>query len=638
LLLTAIVSVAAVTAWPGDFDRRLSPDQQIQLSLSRLTFGARPGDFDEVKKIGLQKWTQLQLHPDQIPENPQLDALLKPLATLHLDSAGIMKDYYNVRPMRVMVGIRLNEILSPDLNRKVYNGTAEERRAAIMSLDPEKRMKVLAVVPANVVEGMPDLQKEQAMARQKQEEERRMEMRKTRPPLEDLLSPADVQVALHGTGEARATLYATLDHDKLEKVAGALPPDALAGQPEMRRLANMSRFPQQVIMDDLREARLVRAIYSTHQLEEVLTDFWFNHFNVYELKDRDRAMLTSYERDAIRPHVLGKFKDLLLATARHPAMLQYLDNWQSMATDILDVGPLAPQPAAFQTGFGRQAHGLNENYGRELLELHTLGVNGGYTQQDVIEVARCFTGWSIRKPYDEPTFIFASFMHDNGEKTVLGHKIPTGGGEQDGLKVIDILAQHPSTARHISTKLARRFVADDPPAALVDRMTQTFLKTGGDLRTVMETMLNSPEYSSQGAWQAKIKSSLEVVASAARALDVKTIDAYSLVGKVTDMGEPLYSKESPNGYRDASDARLSTAGVMARMDFARTLINGKIPGISVDLSRFEGKDAVAISRALLNRDPSPQMLAAVEQGSQGKSPDLAWIATLVLSSPDFQRR
>jgi uncharacterized protein (DUF1800 family) len=392
------------------------------------------------------------------------------------------------------------------------------------------------------------------------------------------------------------------------------------------------------VIGDLREAKLYRALDSNRQLEQVLADFWFNHFNIFEGKDRVRAMLASYERDAIRPHVLGKFKDLLLATARHPAMLLYLDNWQSMSPDVFQIGPFAPGPFTPAQQLARQAHGLNENYGRELLELHTLGVNGGYTQQDVIAVARCFTGWTIRQPNQKPEFAFAAFMHDTAEKKVLGHLIPAGSGEQDGLQVIDILARHPSTARFISTKLARRFVADDPPPALIDHMARTFTKTDGDLRAVLETMFTSREFFSEAARQAKIKSPLELVVSAARALDAHATDTFTLVQKIADMGEPLYGKESPNGYKDTRDAWLSTAGVMARIEFADALVNGRIPGVPVDSARFAGKDAAAISRELLHRDPSPQTLAAIEQGLQGRQPAPGLIAGLVISSPEFQRR
>ena len=289
-------------------------------------------------------------------------------------------------------------------------------------------------------------------------------------------------------------------------------------------------------------------------MEEVLTDFWFNHFNIFEGKDRVRAMLASYERDAIRPHVLGKFKDLLLATARHPAMLYYLDNWQSMSPDVFQIGPFAPGPFVPAQQLARQAHGLNENYGRELLELHTLGVNGGYTQQDVIAVARCFTGWTIRQPNQKPEFTFAAFMHDTAEKKVLGHVIPAGGGEQDGLQVIEILARHPSTARFISTKLARRFVSDDPPQALIEHMVRTYTKTDGDLRAVLEAMFTSREFFSEGARQSKVKSPLEMVVSAARALDAHPTDAFTLAAKDCRHGRaPLWQGSAQRIQRHPRD-------------------------------------------------------------------------------------
>ena len=640
LLLPLAITLAP--AWASDSVRPLTPEQKALHALSRLTFGARPGDLEAVEKLGVEKWIELQLHPDQIAEDPQLETRLKPLATLRMDAAQILKDYYYPMPNRIVFqGTRLNEIITNEQQRKIYNGTAEERRAAIMALDPEKRWKVLAMVPDNVVEGMADLQKERTTARQKDQEERQKEIRRLRPQLNDLLSPDEVRTATRGTPEERSALFKSLNPEKLQKVAAALPPDALAGQAELRRAANMTRFPQQNIGADLREGKLFRAIYSRRQLEEVLTDFWFNHFNVFDGKERDVTLLASYERDAIRPHVLGKFKDLLLATARHPAMLTYLDNWQSMSTDAMQVGPFAPgppNPFPRPSGFGGQAHGLNENYGRELLELHTLGVDGGYTQQDVINVARCFTGWTIRKPAEQPEFAYASFMHDSGEKTVLGHKIAAGGGEQDALTVIDIISRHPSTARHISTKLARRFVADEPPAALVDRMAQTFLKTGGDLRAVMQTMLTSKEFFSEAAWQAKLKSPLELVAGAARALDANPTDTLLLVQKVAEMGQPLYGKETPNGYKETADAWLSTANVMARIDFARLIANNQIPGVSVDLARFNGRGPVAIAHELLQHDPSSQTLAAIQEATRDRAAEPSLIAMLVLSSPDFQRR
>jgi uncharacterized protein (DUF1800 family) len=383
----------------------------------------------------------------------------------------------------------------------------------------------------------------------------------------------------------------------------------------------------------------------------VLVDFWVNHFNVDQdknvpqMQNQIHLLIGSYERDAIRPHVLGHFKDLLLATSRHPAMLYYLDNWESVAPGAFEVGPFAPNrgilngvPNSIIPGpFSRVAHGLNENYGREVMELHTLGVNGGYKQEDVIAVARCFTGWTVRNPID-PEFVFAPFMHDSGEKTVLGHKIAAGGGEQDGIQAIEILAHHPSTAKFISRELAQRFVTDDPPQALVDRMALTFTKTDGDLRAVLQTLFTSPEFFSEGAWQAKVKSPFEMVVSAVRALGGETGDAFTLVQKIADLGEPLYNKLEPTGYLNTGDAWLSTVGVMGRMNFSAALASGLVPGVTADPARLAGKDFPAIARELLGHDASGQTQAALEKGLEGKEQTPLFIASLVLGSPDFQRR
>src|SRR5262249_29949604 len=284
------------------------------------------------------------------------------------------------------------------------------------------------------------------------------------------------------------------------------------------------------------------------------------------------------------------------------------------------VGPFAPRrgivngvPNSILPGpFGRMAHGLNENYGREVMELHTLGVKGGYTQDDVIAVARCFTGWTVTNP-DNPQFAFAPFMHDFGAKPVLGHRIRAGGGEQDGLQVIDFLAHHPSTARFISRELAQRFVADDPPQALVDRMAQTFIKTDGDLRAVMETMLASAEFFSEGAWQSKIKTPFEMVVSAVRALKSETADTFTLVQKVGDLGQPLYGKLEPTGYSNNGETWLSASSVIGRMNFSAALASGSLPGVQPDTSVYAGKDAATIGRDLIGRDVSPQTMAAITQ-------------------------
>jgi uncharacterized protein (DUF1800 family) len=625
----------------GRFDTKLTPDQQILQALNRLTFGARPADVEEVRKIGVEKWIAMQLHPDQIPENPVLETKLKPLDSLHMTGAEISQEYYQQNKMAVMRMVApMQELLTNDQRRKVNNGTAEERQATLLALDPEKRWQVLATVQPSVLEGLSDDLKEEAKsAKLRQQEERMKEQRKLHPTMQDLLTPFEANIALHGSNNERQQFFDSLDITKRQQLAAAMQPDQLADFPEMRRLGSVLRNPRQVVLQDLREARVYRAIYSNRQLEEVLTDFWFNHFNVYESKgEPEQLTLASYENDAIRPHVLGHFKDLLLATARHPAMMFYLDNWTSMAGDFLNVGPFAQGPFGGQNFLNQQAHGLNENYGRELMELHTLGVNGGYTQADVIAVARCFTGWTIRAPNSKPEFVFAPFMHDTGEKVVLGHKIAAGGEEQDGLQVIDILAHHPATAQFISKKLAQHFVADDPPATLVDKMVKTFLKTDGDLRAVMETMLTSREFLSEGAWQNKIKSPLEMVVSAVRTTGAEATDSAVLAQKVADMGEPLYGKLEPTGFKDGAEVWLSTANLMARIGFANTLAAGKVPGVKMDTTRFADKDPAAIAHDLLNHDAAPQTLAALEKGAANKPASPATTVGLVISSPEFQRR
>ncbi len=329
--------------------------------------------------------------------------------------------------------------------------------------------------------------------------------------------------------------------------------------------------PQQAVASELTESRIYRAVMSEHQLEEVLTDFWFNHFNVYLDKGADRWLTTSYERDAIRPHVLAKFKDLLSATAHHPAMLFYLDNWQSVAPN----GPQRPR-----------ARGINENYARELMELHTLGVDGGYTQKDVQEVARCFTGWTIAEPNRGGQFRFAPRTHDDGEKVVLGVTIPAGGGIKDGEKVLDILSRHPSTARYIATRLAQRFVADNPPPSLIDQMASTFTRTDGDLKAVVRTMFESREFMSEGAFHAKIKSPLEMVAGALRATGATISSAMSASQAIAQMGQPLYRKQEPTGYSNSGEDWLNSAGLLARMNFAIALSENKLPGVTIDKDRY----------------------------------------------------
>ncbi len=559
------------------FEQKLGPDQEIVQALNRLTFGARPGDADQVRRMGLAKWMEQQLHPDQIAENPLVEQRLKPLETIALPLDEVMAKYSPNQGMAMMMmtvdaPFQVLNKLPQGVRMKVMNGTAEERTAALDAMEPGERSKVLAALPENVLEYTPKYRDEGEKARKALQAERQAQNRKRYPRLADLLEPQDVEAVRSDDKDRVMAVLNKLDEEKRRSVIGQLPPKSQAYFPVERREWMVRQSPRLAASEDVKEARIYRAVYSNRQLEEMLVDYWFNHFNVDSTKNvamtqnLGHLLIGSYERDAIRPHVLGHFRDLLLATARHPAMLYYLDNWESVAPDSFEVGPFAPRRGTVNgvpnsiipNGLQRLSHGLNENYGREVMELHTLGVKGGYTQADVIAVARCFTGWTVRNP-EHPEFVFAPFMHDFGEKTVLGHKIPAGNGEEDGLKVIDILAHHPSTAKFISLGLARHFVADNPPQALVDRMAQTFLKTDGDLRAVMETMFRSPEFFSEGAWETRVKSPLEMSASTIRAMGAEVTDAWSTVQKIADMGSrctPRWSRRAIRTSRKPGWARL----------------------------------------------------------------------------------
>ncbi len=356
---------------------------------------------------------------------------------------------------------------------------------------------------------------------------------------------------------------------------------------------------------ELSQQKVLRAIYSERQLQEVLTDFWFNHFNVDARKGPVRFMLPEYERDVIRPHVLGKFRDLLEADAKSPAMLFYLDNW--MSADPHGPHLKVPPPRIVRGAFGptlvqppprmpaqnpNGPKGLNENYARELMELHTLGVDGGYTQKDVTEVARCFTGWTIDKPRAGGGFVFRPALHDEGEKVVLGHRIKAGGGQSDGEQVLDILARHPSTARFVATALVRRFVSDTPPASLVDRAAKRFGDTDGDLREVMRTIVTSPEFLSPEAANAKMKSPFEFIVSAVRATGAEVQDALPLVRTLQQLGMPLYQCQPPTGYKDTADAWVNTGALVDRMNFAVRLANRHVNGVSIETA--DTPDALAL--------------------------------------------
>ena len=434
---------------------------------------------------------------------------------------------------------------------------------------------------------------------------------------------------------------------------------------------------------ELSMAKLDRAVYSQRQLEAVMEDFWLNHFNVFANKGLDRWFLTSYMRDTIRPRTMGKFSDLLVATAKSPAMLFFLDNWESADPEAFqkwreEMMSRRRFQGGFRGGFPRpqgqlppgaapgvppqqQERGLNENYGREVMELHTVGVDAGYTQQDVVEMARALTGWTIREPRRDPEYMFRPEFHAQGKKIVMGHTIDAG-GEKDGEEALAFLANDAHTARHISTELAQRFVADDPPQALVDRMTQEYLSSGGDIRGVLRTMIYSPEFWSKEAYRAKVKTPFELVASTARTLNADVSVSLPLAQWVGRMGEPLFQCEPPTGYSERSATWVNTGALLNRLNFALALASDRMPGASVDLKPIfgdqqasgapndpemvldhamdnflNGQVAPATRETLEARLKDPQVLPAGPDDPV-REVNAGLISGLVLGAPEFQRR
>ena len=582
------------------FQKKLSKDDQILHALDRLTFGPRPGDVQRVKKIGLKKWIFEQLHPDRIDENPVLEARLQSLESLHMTPLEAAQHYPSPQMIRAIA--QGKQPLPDDLLL----------RASVERFLVRYKTKIAQVstapAPAEVKEDLEPMR-----------------------PLDEILSPAELEIVRSGNGEKKRQLLESMPQEKIEDMLIAMNQRQrlqlfAPASSAVRREIFLLNGPQQVVAYDLLDSKMLRAVESTRQLAEELDDFWFNHFNVFYDKGADRFMIPQYERDAIRPHVLGQFRDLLEATAKSPAMLFFLDNFESVRPD-LDANDKKR----------KVKRGLNENYGRELMELHTLGVNGGYTQKDVTEVARCFTGWGIQEPRKGGSFFYNDKLHDKGEKIVLGHVIAAGGGIEDGEMVLDILAHHPSTAHFISQELAQRFVADNPPETLVNKMAQTFLSTNGSIREVMKTMLNSKEFWSEGAYRSKVKSPFEMVVSSARALDANVIDGWALANQVGTLGEPLYRKLEPTGYSNLNAEWINSASLLGRMNFALQLAQNHVESVKVDVSRF-GDDPTEVAKALMFRAMSPQTRAAIDKALEDKQKNPALVAALVIGSPDFQKR
>ena len=605
----------------------LSADEGILHALNRLAYGPRPGDIERVRQMGLAKWIDLQLNPQAL-DDTAMEARLRAYPTLQMSTAQLITEYPNPK--------------------QAANQAAKQTGVTKEDANPQQAVQKDA--DAGVTAMLQDMQ----------------------------ASDSATKGEPGAGGSENTALPDTPSPMKLNPATpGANRKDALGVDPNAvpRAMADDSKKPQRVVQE-LAMAKVTRAIYSERQLQQVMDDFWFNHFNVYAGKGEDKWYLTSYERDVIEPHALGKFKDLLTETAKSPAMLFYLDNF--LSADPRAAERQAAERAMRQQmrrgpygGWGRsnppvgqgannkkkQERGLNENYGRELMELHTLGVDGGYTQQDVTEVARCFTGWTIEKSRENPRFKFDDRVHDPDPKRVLGKKIHVG-GMKDGERVIDLLVKNPNTAKFISTKLARRFVSDTPPPALVQRMAKTFQKSDGDIREVLRTMIYSPEFWSRQAYRAKVKKPFELVVSSVRALGTDVDTPLPLVQWVGRIGEPLYQCQPPTGYSDKAETWVNTGALLNRLNFSLALAGNKVRGSRSDVAALLGSDSSADAKAALDRAvavflggqaasgtvetlqkqlDNPQILQA-KLDDPVKHVDLGVVTGLVLGAPEFQRR
>jgi uncharacterized protein (DUF1800 family) len=588
------------------FQTRLTKDQQVLHVVERTTFGARPGDIERVRHIGIEKWLDEQLHPEQLPENPLLEPKLADLKSMQLPAPELFRMY---PPPQVIALMAQGSVPMPQ--------------------DPLLRHGVQRAVERYKLRKS---EGKQAAADEDTRNEETADPETGRQKMLSILGATNARTLRSGTPEEKRQVLASLNDEQIDQLLLAAPNPmrraiAAAGTTAIRRKAILMNAPVQVIAFDLNESKIQRAVYSNHQLEELMVDFWYNHFNVFFDKGADRHLVPSYERDAIRPHALGKFKDLLTATAHHPAMLFYLDNWQS-------VGAQPPRRMAMKAGGAKR--GLNENYARELLELHTLGVDGGYTQKDVTEVARALTGWTIRDPRRSAEFFYNDRVHDKGEKTVLGVKIPAGGSKSDGDKVLDIVLHHPSTAKFISRKLAMRFVADDAPPELIERMAKTFTDSDGDIRAVLKTMFLSKEFLSAGAYRAKVKTPFEMVVSAARALNADVNFAGVVGQQLAQLGQPLYRKVEPTGYSSANSDWINSAALLGRMNFALSLAQNKVAGVRPNVP--SEMQQAQLEQLLIPAGLSPATRRSMEKALQDKEANPEMIAGLLLGSPEFQRR
>ena len=587
----------------------LTEEERATQALNRLTFGPRPGDLERVQAIGVKKWVEMQLNPEQVDDS-LLEARLQSFPAMHLSQQDLLRAFPSGAVIRAVADGKVT-VPTDRVERAIYQNQVfayEEKRqkqaqeaARQPGSEPITAMGTNAAAPPVMAESS----KENAKAAASES------VMADAMALEDVASSPSITVHEQKLyADLASTQIVNLSPDqRLERLV-SMKPGQLRGfmkglTPEERAQLTAGMTPQQketvvalinptlLVAGELLQTRLLTDIYSQRQLQAVMTDFWLNHFNVYLKKGQFAPWyLVDYQQNVIAPHAMGKFEDLLVATAKSPAMLFYLDNHSS-------IGPhsFAAERAQMNPAAKNRDPGLNENYARELMELHTLGVDGGYTQKDVTEVAKVFTGWTIEEPRQGSGFTFNERRHEPGPKFVLGHTIQES-GEQEGLAVLHQLASSPETAHHLSQQLAERFVSDTPPPALVDRMAKTYLHTDGDIRQVLRTMFTSPEFWSREAYRAKVKTPEEFVLSAVRATGGEVERPAIVLNAMNQLGMPFYGCQTPNGYSWAAGAWVNSGDLLTRINIALALAGHKL-GTATDLDalmKIKGPDAATAAQ------------------------------------------
>jgi uncharacterized protein (DUF1800 family) len=541
---------------PAHSTAPLTNDEKILQVLNRFTYGPRPGDVERVRAMGLSAWFNQQMNPSKIDDSA-LEARLVAFPAMQLPLEQMLAMY----PTNAMIRANMNG-----------------RGPGIPSGEAEKAIYA------------------DQMAREKNNKKKGKDQAAANPDDTPLLSPETTAQIIDLPADKRFSALCKMKPQQLQQLRRSLTPEQrehLTDGFTPRQLEAFAAFsrPQAVVAAEATQSKLLRDIYTERQLQEVMVDFWLNHFNVYIKKSQQAPYyIASYERDAIRPIALGHFENLLVATATSPAMLNYLDNASSIGPHSV----FANRPVRGDAK--KRPNGLNENYARELMELHTLGVNGGYTQRDVTEVAKVFTGWTVgKRPFatEDIQPEFDASKHEPGPKFVLGTIIKDN-GPKEGFAVLHMLATSPKTAHFISTKLAIRFVSDDPPPAMIERMARTFQSTNGDIRQVLLAMVNSPEFFSRDNYRTKVKTPQDFVVSAVRASGANVTSPGALVDVLSDLGMPLYGMQTPNGYSMKSDAWNNTAALIERMNFSLALSSNRVAGVTTDWPAILGNQQTTL--------------------------------------------